>query len=175
VRPLLGGVRLSLAGNQDKLAVCVTDAAIAWPQQGRPTTHILKLLIEDLDGTVENELFCTKLAASMGFTVPAVAMSMVGETDFILIKRYDRHVDKIGAIHSVGALADLGRLNQNRANIADRHAVKHGGQDRATGGCAIGRTRSPGYPSPDTENNPSRHLNTGKTDSARSSMILAIR
>ena len=100
-RPLLGGrrgVRLSLAGAQDKLAVCVTDAAIALPQQDRPTTHILKPLIEDLDGTVENELFCMKLAARMGFNAPAVAMSTVGKTDFILIERYDRHVDKAGVI-----------------------------------------------------------------------------
>ena len=100
-RPLLGGrhgVRLSLAGVQDKLAVCVIDAAIALPQQGRPTTHILKPSIEYLDGAVENELFCMKLAAKMGLNAPSVAMSSVGKTDFILIERYDRHLDNAGKI-----------------------------------------------------------------------------
>ena len=92
-RPLLGGeegVRLSLAGAQDKLAVCLIDDAVALPQDGHPTTHILKPFIEGLEGTVENELFCMKLAARMGFDVPAVSMSSSGETGFILVERYDR-------------------------------------------------------------------------------------
>ena len=39
-RPLLGGeegVRLSLAGAQDKLAVCVSDGQISLPKAGKPT------------------------------------------------------------------------------------------------------------------------------------------
>lgn len=67
-RPLLGGeagVRLSLAGAQDKLAVCVEGENIALALGGRPTTHILKPFVETLDGTVQNELFCMRLAARM--------------------------------------------------------------------------------------------------------------
>ena len=55
-RPLLGGengIRLSLAGAQDKLAVCVEGDAIGLARGGRPTTHILKPFIEELDGTVD--------------------------------------------------------------------------------------------------------------------------
>lgn len=100
-RPLLGGeegVRLSLAGTQDKLAVCVIDGRIALARDGRPTTHILKPFITALDGTVENELFCMKLAARLGLTVPSVSRGSAGKTDFILVERYDRKASADGTI-----------------------------------------------------------------------------
>lgn len=100
-RPLLGGeegVRLSLAGAQDKLAVCIEGAAIALAKGGRPTTHILKPFIETLNGTVENELFCMRLAARMGLTVPTVSMRTVGKIPFLLVERYDRHKEPDGKI-----------------------------------------------------------------------------
>jgi len=92
-RPLLGGeegVRLSLAGAQDKLAVCLEGDAIGLAKGGSPTTHILKPFIQALDGSVENELFCLRLAARMDLTVPPVNKRSVGETPFLLIERYDR-------------------------------------------------------------------------------------
>lgn len=100
-RPLLGGeegVRLSLAGTQDKLAVCVIDGSIALARDGRPTTHILKPFITALDGTVENELFCMKLAARLGLAVPSVSRGSAGKTDFILVERYDRKAAADGTI-----------------------------------------------------------------------------
>lgn len=100
-RPLLGGeegVRLSLAGAQDKLAVCVEGAAIALAKGGRPTTHILKPFIQALDGTVENELFCLRLAARLKLPVPAVEMRNAGQVPFLLVERYDRKVQKDGTI-----------------------------------------------------------------------------
>jgi hypothetical protein len=59
------GVRLSLAGAQDKLAVIVQGDAIGLAKGGRPTTHILKPVIQGLEGTVENELFCLRLAGRL--------------------------------------------------------------------------------------------------------------
>ena len=100
-KPLLGGeegIRLSLAGAQDKLAVCLVDREIALAKGGQPTTHILKPFIEGLDGTVENEVFCMKLAAKMGFAAPSVTKASAGETDFILVERYDRIKDEAGSI-----------------------------------------------------------------------------
>ena len=100
-RPLLGGeegVRLSLAGVQDKLAVCLIDGEIGLPKDGRPTTHILKPFIEGLEGTVENELFCMKLASRMGLEAPAVSKASAGNTDFILVERYDRIREQDGTI-----------------------------------------------------------------------------
>lgn len=103
-RPLLGGeqgVRLSLAGAQDKLAVCLIDDRIALPKHGRPTTHILKPFIEGLEGTVENELFCMMLASRMGLKAPVVSKGSAGNTDFILIERYDRHRQDGGMIRKL--------------------------------------------------------------------------
>ena len=100
-RPLLGGeegVRLSLAGAQDKLAVCVDGENIGLAKGGRPTTHILKPFIQALDGTVENELFCLRLAARLGLPVPKVEMRRAGAVSFLLVERYDRHLHKDGSI-----------------------------------------------------------------------------
>lgn len=100
-RPLLGGeqgVRLSLAGAQDKLAICLIDDQIALPKNGRPTSHILKPFIEGLEGTVENELFCMTLAARVGLNAPAVAQGQAGDTRYLLVERYDRHTDANGLI-----------------------------------------------------------------------------
>ncbi|RWB62808.1 type II toxin-antitoxin system HipA family toxin [Mesorhizobium sp.] len=92
-RPLLGGeegVRLSLAGAQDKLAVIVEGETIGLAKGGRPTTHILKPVIQALEGTVENELFCLRLADRLQLPVPHVEMRRAGHTAFLLIQRYDR-------------------------------------------------------------------------------------
>jgi serine/threonine-protein kinase HipA len=100
-RPLLGGeegVRLSLAGAQDKLAVCVDGENIGLAKGGRPTTHILKPFIQALDGTVENELFCLRLAARLGLPVPKVEMRLAGAVSFLLVERYDRHLHEDGSI-----------------------------------------------------------------------------
>ncbi len=100
-RPLLGGeegVRLSLAGAQDKLAVCVEDDAIGLAKGGRPTTHILKPFIQALEGSVENELFCLRLARRLGLPVPDVDMRRSGNVTFLLITRYDRELHRDGSI-----------------------------------------------------------------------------
>lgn len=100
-RPLLGGeegVRLSLAGAQDKLAVYVEGDTIGLAKGGRPTTHILKPFIQALDGTVENELFCLRLAARLKLPVPAVEMRHGGAIPFLLVERYDRARRKDGTI-----------------------------------------------------------------------------
>lgn len=100
-RPLLGGeegVRLSLAGAQDKLAVCVDGNDIALAKGGRPTTHILKPGIDSLDGTVENELFCLRLAARLRLPVEPVEMRRAGRTPILLVTRYDRTLAADGTV-----------------------------------------------------------------------------
>jgi serine/threonine-protein kinase HipA len=100
-RPLLGGeegVRMSLAGAQDKLAVCVDGETIGLAKGGRPTTHILKPFIQTLDGSVENELFCLRLAARLKLPVPNVQMRRSGAIPFLLVERYDRSKHEDGTI-----------------------------------------------------------------------------
>src|SRR5262249_34843713 len=68
-RPLLAGedgIRLSLAGAQDKIAVRIEGADICLPLGGAPSTHILKPAVERFDGIVFNEALCMKLAAAVG-------------------------------------------------------------------------------------------------------------
>jgi serine/threonine-protein kinase HipA len=47
-------------------------------------------VIQGLEGTVENELFCLRLAGRLNLPVPAVEMRWSGETAYLLIERYDR-------------------------------------------------------------------------------------
>ncbi|MDP2119529.1 MAG: type II toxin-antitoxin system HipA family toxin [Hoeflea sp.] len=103
-RPLLGGeadVRLSLAGAQDKLAVAVIDGQITLPKAGRPTTHILKPFNEELDGTVENEVFCMSLARRLGLDFPLVSKGVAGKSDYFLVERYDRITHGDGRIERI--------------------------------------------------------------------------
>jgi len=93
--PLLGGrrdVRLSLAGAQDKIAVKLSADHVALVKNGEPTTHILKPAIQGLEGTAQNEAFCMSLASRLGLNTPAVQCARAGDTDYVLVERFDRKV-----------------------------------------------------------------------------------
>jgi serine/threonine-protein kinase HipA len=67
-RPLLAGetgIRLSLAGAQDKIAVRVEGESVSLPLGGAPSTHILKPAVERFAGVVFNEAYCMRLAAAV--------------------------------------------------------------------------------------------------------------
>lgn len=96
-RPMLvgeQGLRLSLAGAQDKLPVRVRAVAgvlqIGLALQ-QPSTHILKPAIQGVVGSVFNEAFCLRLAARLGLRVAGVSLtrSIEGEA-CLLVERYDR-------------------------------------------------------------------------------------
>jgi serine/threonine-protein kinase HipA len=92
-RPLLAGeagIRLSLAGAQDKIAVHVVDGRISIPLNGAPSTHILKPAIERFEGVVFNEALCMQLAHAIGLRTASVAIGKVEGIDYLLVERYDR-------------------------------------------------------------------------------------
>jgi serine/threonine-protein kinase HipA len=95
-RPLFAGedgVRLSLAGAQDKLAVRLIGDKLALMRGGAPTTHILKVLISDrhdVTDSVHNELFCLMLAGRCGLSVPQAQMRRTPNQPYLLVERYDR-------------------------------------------------------------------------------------
>jgi serine/threonine-protein kinase HipA len=96
-RPLLAGdkgVRLSLAGAQDKVAVRIEGGEISLPLGGAPSTHILKPAVERFDGVVFNEALCMKLAAASGLPAAGVETRTVDGIDFLVVERYDRHHGK---------------------------------------------------------------------------------
>lgn len=102
-RPLLAGengVRLSLAGVQDKIAVRLdANGAISLPLNYAPSTHILKPAIATWEGVVDNEAFCMSLANAAGIAAAETSTRSIDEVSFLLSTRYDRHVDNDGIIH----------------------------------------------------------------------------
>ena len=92
-RPLLAGetgIRLSLAGAQDKIAVRVEGEAISLPLGGAPSTHILKPAVERFAGVVFNEAYCMRLAAAVGLPVANAEIRRVEDVEYLLVERYDR-------------------------------------------------------------------------------------
>jgi serine/threonine-protein kinase HipA len=84
------GVRLSLAGAQNKLPLFFDGSNYFIPAGANPTSHILKTAIAQLDNTVINETFCMTLAARAGLPVPAVDVVTIGGTQVFMVERYDR-------------------------------------------------------------------------------------
>lgn len=82
-------VRLCLAGANPKLPVCMIDGAII-KNDGRPSTHILKLEIEQFENIVVNELFCLTLAARLGLDAANAKIATCAKIDYLLVERYDR-------------------------------------------------------------------------------------
>ena len=92
-RPLLAGeegIRLSLAGAQDKVAVRVDGDEISLPLGGAPSTHILKPGGDRFEGVVANESLCMKLAAAIGIPTAKVEARTVEGMEYLLVERYDR-------------------------------------------------------------------------------------
>ena len=92
-RPLLAGedgIRLSLAGAQDKIAVRIEGEEISLPLGGAPSTHILKPAVERFQGVVYNEAVCMKLAVSVGLSAAKVENRTADGVEYLLVERYDR-------------------------------------------------------------------------------------
>jgi len=100
-RPLLAGekgIRLSLAGAQDKVAVRIEGEEVSLPLGGAPSTHILKPAVERFAGVVFNEALCMTLAAHMNLPTAKVETRKVEDVEYLLVERYDRkHVTIDGA------------------------------------------------------------------------------
>ena len=98
-RPLMAGeagVRLSLAGVQDKLAVRIMDGRVYLPLDGSPSSHILKPAIKEYPGVVQNEAFCMMLAQAVGLNVARVEVGRAGVVDYLCVERYDRSAGPAG-------------------------------------------------------------------------------
>jgi serine/threonine-protein kinase HipA len=92
-RPLLAGeegIRLSLAGAQDKVALRIEGNEISLPLGGAPSTHILKPAVERFAGVVFNEALTMQLAAALGLPAARVETRTAKAIDYLLVERYDR-------------------------------------------------------------------------------------
>ena len=99
--PLCAGrsnsIRLSLAGAQNKTTLYVKDGVYYLPENGAPSSHILKIPITNITGitdTVQNETFVMMLAKEVGLNVPNVELVQIGDIPVFVIERYDRFVDE---------------------------------------------------------------------------------
>lgn len=92
------GIRLSLAGAQDKLPVCLKGDRIFLPRGSSPSSHIIKPNIKGIERSVRNEVFCMALAKRIGLTVPHVRMMEIPEEIYV-VERYDRYRDEKGEVN----------------------------------------------------------------------------
>lgn len=98
-RPMLAGgdgLRLSLAGAQDKLPVIFDGNRLGLPRNGTPSSHILKPPIGAVESSVVNEGFCMALAEAMQLKPAKAKVQFVFDRPFLLVERYDRAVDADG-------------------------------------------------------------------------------
>lgn len=83
----------SLAGIQDKvLLTALEDGRWGWPEQGAPSTHIIKP--EPLGGTVshliQTEDWALHVASAAGLPAADSHLAMFGKREAVVITRYDR-------------------------------------------------------------------------------------
>lgn len=83
------GLRLALAGAQDKLPVVVEGDCIGLPRGHQPSTPILKPAIAAVDDSVHNEAFCMALLQAMGMQLAVTQIRMVGERAVLLLRLLD--------------------------------------------------------------------------------------
>jgi serine/threonine-protein kinase HipA len=98
-RPMLAGkdgLRLSLAGAQDKLPIVFDGDRLGLPRNGTPSSHILKPPIHAAPDSVINEGFCMALAEAMQFKPAKSKIHAVLNRPFLLVERYDRVADEQG-------------------------------------------------------------------------------
>lgn len=117
-KPLLAGergIRLSLAGVQDKLAVYVKNGKIFIPLNNAPSSHILKPALSIYDDVIFNEYFCLKLAKQIGLSAAEIDIKKIEDINYLLITRYDRIIiydqetnEKILRIHQEDFCQALG-------------------------------------------------------------------
>ena len=95
-------VRLSLAGQQEKLLLSRTPAGEwARPIGAIPSTHILKPELDGLEHLVANEAFCLRVARELGLTSITVDELDADGRPVLVVSRYDRVVSADGQITRV--------------------------------------------------------------------------
>lgn len=117
-KPYMGN-RLSLAGAQEKTAICLIDNKFALPNKDVPTTHIIKTALPNYPQTIQNEYFCMKVANLIGIKVPNVEIRKVGNVEFLLVERFDRIVKnkKIKRILQEDFAQSLGIQSRNKYEV----------------------------------------------------------
>lgn len=95
--PEEGGLRLSIAGAQEKTALLFHEGAWLEPSGATPTTHIVKLPMgevgtarADFSTSVENEWLCAKIMQAYGLPVAKCDIRIFGRHKVLIVRRFDR-------------------------------------------------------------------------------------
>jgi serine/threonine-protein kinase HipA len=122
-RPLLAGedgIRLSLAGAQNKIAVRITGDQISLPIEDAPSTHIIKPDPVHFPGIVPDEAMCLKLASTLGLPTAEATVHLAEDVHYLLVERYDRLITDtpggtvIQRLHQEDFCQALGIPSQNK-------------------------------------------------------------
>jgi serine/threonine-protein kinase HipA len=103
------GLRLSIAGAQEKNALLKHNGQWYLPIGPTPTTHILKLplglvgnMAADMSSSIENEWLCSRIAHHFALPValcePWSFEDSSGEVKALVVERFDRHYDNHAGI-----------------------------------------------------------------------------
>ena len=83
------GYRVALPGEHAKLAVRLDQEGIALPLGDELSSHLIKPAYRERRESLENESFCTALAAALG--MPVVKLKLIhASSNYLLIERFDR-------------------------------------------------------------------------------------
>ena len=92
-----GGLRISLAGAQEKTGLLWHNNQWCEPLRATPTTHIFKLPLgfvgnmkADMHESVENEWLCSKIVAEFGVPVAHCDIGFFEDQKVLIVKRFDR-------------------------------------------------------------------------------------
>lgn len=138
-RPLLAspgeddeGVRLSLAGTQDKLPVLWREERVGITRGRPPSTHIIKVPLPSVEGMAANEAYCLALAAEAGLSAAEASPISAGGQEGLLVRRYDRlsRDGEVERIHQEDFCQALGFRPEEKYQA-------HGGPDPAACGALI--------------------------------------
>jgi serine/threonine-protein kinase HipA len=112
------GVRISLAGAQRKLSICIDlDGNPTLPLGNSPSTYIVKPDIKGVEGvwaSAINETFVMTLGSKLGIGVAEVFYQPIAKA--CIIKRYDRVFDKSGQIKRLHQL-DLCQIDGKPSTV----------------------------------------------------------
>lgn len=118
-RPLLAGergVRLSLAGAQQKLALRYAGGEFLLATGTAATSHIVKPGVADVEAAVRNEAFCMNLAARADVPAPQAWVHR-GREPVYVVERFDRRVSAEGVVerlHAEDLCQATGRMPENK-------------------------------------------------------------
>lgn len=91
------GLRISLAGAQEKTALLLHEGKWCLPRGSTPTTHIMKLPLgqvgrsrADFSTSVENEWLCSRIACAFGLQAAPCHIERFGRHKVLVVERFDR-------------------------------------------------------------------------------------